>query len=128
MIHHLEIYVNDLQRTRLFYDQLFKLLDYELYQTWDKGFSYRKHGTYIVFVQVEKPFESAGYHRKRIGLNHLAFGVTTPQDVDRIRDVLCSMGVVELYPEAYPHAGGADAYTFFFEDPDRIKLEIVACE
>ncbi|WP_318636080.1 VOC family protein [Ligilactobacillus agilis] len=31
-----------------------------------------------------------------------------------------------LYPERYPYAGGKDRYACFFEDPDRIKLEIVA--
>ena len=127
MIHHLEIYVKDLKRTRLFYERLFALLDYELYQEWEKGFSYRKHETYLVFVQVEKAYESAGYHRKQIGLNHLAFGVTTPHNVDCIRQALSGF-VDELYADAYPHAGGQDVYTYFFEDPDRIKLEVVALE
>ncbi|WZU02060.1 hypothetical protein MGH68_03005 [Erysipelothrix sp. D19-032] len=39
MIHHLEIYVKDLKQTRLFYERLFALLDYELYQEWEKGFT-----------------------------------------------------------------------------------------
>lgn len=36
------------------------------------------------------------------------------------------IGIRELYPELYPYAGGKNHYACFFEDPDRIKLEIVA--
>lgn len=35
-------------------------------------------------------------------------------------------GINELYRELYPYAGGKKHYALFFEDPDRIKLEIVA--
>jgi len=31
-----------------------------------------------------------------------------------------------LYSDKYPHAGGQDCYSVYFEDPDRIKIEISA--
>jgi hypothetical protein len=37
-----------------------------------------------------------------------------------------SRGMTVLYPERYPFAGGEDDYALFFEDPDRIKVELVA--
>ncbi|WZU02061.1 hypothetical protein MGH68_03010 [Erysipelothrix sp. D19-032] len=76
---------------------------------------------------MEKAYESAGYHRKQIGVNHLAFGVTTPHDVDCIRQALSGF-VDELYADAYPHAKRTGCVHLLFEDPDRIKLEVVALE
>ena len=32
-----------------------------------------------------------------------------------------------FYSDRFPYAGGDDNYTLFFEDPDRIKVE-VACK
>lgn len=126
MIHHIEIYVSNLNATRKFYSVLFSMLGYELYQEWDKGFSYRDEQAYIVFVQVEDKYVQNGYHRKNVGLNHLAFSVETSQKVDAIKNVLKQKGVVELYEDKYPFAGGEDYFAFYFEDPDRIKCEIVA--
>ncbi len=37
-------------------------------------------------------------------------------------------GLTLLYQETYPHAGGEESYAVYFEDPDRIKVEIVAPE
>jgi catechol 2,3-dioxygenase-like lactoylglutathione lyase family enzyme len=35
-------------------------------------------------------------------------------------------GVNILYPDKHPFAGGGSHYAVFFEDPDRIKVELVA--
>lgn len=126
MIHHIELYVSDLSKTKRFYSNLFALLSYSLHQEWDEGFSYKEGNCYIVFVQVEDAFIDNTYHRKNIGLNHMAFTVRDNIMVDKIRNYLKQDGITELYSDKYPHAGGKDHYAFFFEDPDRIKLEIVA--
>lgn len=126
MIHHIELYVSDLKASKKFYSKLFSLLNYKIYQEWDKGFSYKQDTFYIVFVQVEEKYQINKYHRKNVGLNHLAFVVNDNQMVDNIRDVLKANGVKELYEDKYPFAGGKEHCAFYFEDPDRIKLEIVA--
>tara|TARA_R110002124_G_scaffold80710_4_gene213444 strand:- start:1015 stop:1197 length:183 start_codon:yes stop_codon:yes gene_type:complete len=41
---------------------------------------------------------------------------------------LMRRGLTLLYQETYPHAGGEESYAVYFEDPDRIKVEIVAPE
>lgn len=51
MLHHVEIYVADLEESRLFWSGLLEELSYELYQTWNEGFSYKFADTYLVFVQ-----------------------------------------------------------------------------
>ncbi len=56
MLHHVEIYVADLEKSRLFWSELLELLSYELYQTWSVGFSYKYEDTYLVFVQTGENF------------------------------------------------------------------------
>ena len=124
MIHHIEIYVSNLKVSRKFYSFLLEALGYELYQKWEEGFSYKRQETYLVFVQAEAAYLEKGYHRKQVGLNHLAFAVENREQVDALKESLLKLGVTELYQERYPFTGGPDYYAFFCEDPDRIKLEI----
>lgn len=122
---HIELNVLDLAAARRFWQPLLERLHYTVFQEWDAGFSMRLKGTYLVFVQTEPAFEAAGFHRKRPGLNHLAFYVETPAQVDEFATYLRDIGAKELYAEAYPYAAGPNVYTAFFEDPQRLKIEIV---
>ncbi|MBF0787359.1 MULTISPECIES: VOC family protein [unclassified Streptococcus] len=125
MIHHVEINVSNLEKSRAFYERLFADLGYELYQEWEEGFSYRDRETYIVFVQTDEAYREPLYHRKRVGINHLAFCLPTKVQVDALHERLRADDVPLLYDEFYPYAGGANHYAVFFEDPDRIKIEVV---
>ncbi len=127
MINHIEINVSNLSDSKKFWGLFLSKLGYELYQTWNNGFSYIKEGTYIVFVQTREPFIKLKYHRSGTGLNHIAFLVERKKEVDSLREVIKNYGLVELYSSRYPYAGGNDNYALFFEDPDRIKVE-VTCE
>ncbi|MBC1515661.1 VOC family protein [Listeria immobilis] len=124
MLHHVEFNVTDIEKSRLFWSELLELLSYELYQTWNEGFSYKYEDTYLVFVQTEEAFLKEGYHHKRIGLNHLAFHGGSKERIDYFRDKLKAEGVKLLYENRYPFAGGENHYAVFFEDPDKIKVEI----
>ncbi|MCB9357449.1 MAG: VOC family protein [Calditrichaeota bacterium] len=142
MLSHVEIYVSDLKTSRNFWHWLLcEELGYEVYQEWSEGVSYSppvlrggKGGSneagqpYIVFVQTEEKHLSAGYNRCRTGLNHLAFGVPTKANVDDLTAKLRARGIIILYADRHPHAGGPESYAVFFEDPDRIKVEVVANE
>ena len=101
-------------------------LGYEKYQEWNEGVSYKLADTYLVFVQTEDKYLDIPYHRKRTGLNHLAFHVDSRTMVDDFTDKLKERNVSILYPGKHPFAGGKDYYAVFFEDPDRIKVELVA--
>lgn len=128
MIHHLEIYVSNLEESTIFWGWLLSELGYTPYQKWDKGQSYKLNDTYLVFVQTEDEYLDVAYHRKRVGLNHLAFQAQSRQHVDEITEQLKENGIVILYSNKHPYAGGKDTYAVFFEDPDRIKVELVAPE
>lgn len=126
MLHHVEINVTDLNRSKRFWEMLLTELDYEVYQSWEKGISWISGQTYLVFVQTEDRFLNGTYHRSQVGLNHLAFSAKSKRQVDEMRIKLKEMGVPILYDDRYPYAGGPDYYALFCEDPDRIKVELVA--
>ncbi|WP_088838867.1 VOC family protein [Listeria sp. ILCC792] len=123
-LHHVELYVGDLEASREFWSFVLEKLGYSLFSQWEKGFSYSDSDCYIVFVQAEEPFLPFGYHRARIGLNHLAFYEASRAKIDEWRSTLRERGVKLLYDERYPYAAGADYYAVFFEDPDGMKVEI----
>jgi catechol 2,3-dioxygenase-like lactoylglutathione lyase family enzyme len=125
-IHHVELYVSDLQHSVAFWGWLLGELGYTEYQAWPEGRSWILSGTYIVLVQTPPDQIGAGYHRRRTGLNHIAFQVESRQAVDDFTAQLRERGVEVLYEDRHPYAGGGDSYAVFFEDPDRIKLEISA--
>lgn len=126
-IHHVELYVSDLQRSVAFWSWLLVRLGYSEHQRWPEGQSWIvQGGAYIVVVQAPPDHLAAGYHRRRVGLNHIAFQVESRQAVDDFTAHLRQRGVPVLYEDSHPYAGGGDTYAVFFEDPDRIKLEISA--
>lgn len=125
-LHHIEIYVKDLNKSKEFWGWLLHELGYKEYQNWEQGISYVLEETYIVFVQVEEKFLDIPYHRCRAGLNHLAFRGGSKKFVDEVTLKLRERGVKILYENKHPYAGGPDYYAVYFEDPDRMKVEITA--
>ncbi|MFK7904697.1 MAG: VOC family protein [Chitinophagales bacterium] len=128
IVHHIELYVSNLQKTSEFWGWLLTQLGYQKYQEWDEGVSYKLLDTYLVFVQTEEKYLDVAYHRKRTGLNHLAFHVESREVVDEFTNQLKERGIEILYANKHPFAGGENYYAVFFEDPDRIKVELVAPE
>ncbi len=122
-LHHIELYVSDLQRSLLFWRWLLTELAYERYERWNTGESWMLGNTYIVFVQVPDDFADIPYDRRRVGLNHLAFHANSRDHVDRIGKEVVERGSRLLYQDRYP----SDAYyAIYFEDPDGIKVEVIA--
>ena len=130
-MHHIEIYVSDIAKTRAFYDKLLvDELGFKVFQEWDKGVSYKQGaGAYLVFVQVDESKNDGAFNRTKVGLNHLAFRVNSRSKLDKMRlSYLQDADVSMLYDNRYPFASGLGHYALYMEDPDRIKIEIVAEE
>jgi catechol 2,3-dioxygenase-like lactoylglutathione lyase family enzyme len=126
MLHHVEIYVSNLNRSIEFWGWLLTELGYKQYQMWDSGISWKYQETYLVFVQAEERFLDVPYHRRRVGLNHLAFHARSKEHVAEMTSALTKKGIQILYQNKHPYAGGNDYFAVYFEDPDRIKVELVA--
>jgi len=101
-------------------------LGYRKYQSWKRGASWKLGSTYIVIVQTRKKHLTLPYHRSATGLNHLAFHAGSRKEVDIIIEELRSKRINILYTNKHLFAGGQDHYAVYFEDPDRIKVELIA--
>jgi catechol 2,3-dioxygenase-like lactoylglutathione lyase family enzyme len=125
VLHHVEIYVSDLERSIAFWSPFMERLGYEA-ERWSKGINYKQGETYLCFLQAPNEHVAAGYHRKRVGLNHLAFHGKSRVHVDQLAEWVKSEGYTVLYESEYPYASGPGYYAMYCEDPDRIKVEVVA--
>jgi catechol 2,3-dioxygenase-like lactoylglutathione lyase family enzyme len=126
-LHHVEINVSDLNRSVAFWGWLLPTLEYELYQEWDEGRSWRRGDTYLVFVQADQRYRN--YESHRPGLNHLAFWAESAQQVTELPTLLAERGVEVLYADrSAAEIGAPSSYSVFFEDPDRIKVEVITPE
>lgn len=126
LIHHIELYVSNLNKSIDFWGWLLEELGYSRFQEWESGRSWKLGETYLVFVQAEDRFLDVPYHRCRVGLNHLAFHARSRQQVDELTGKLQVKGIHILYTDKHPFAGGPEHYAAYFEDPDRMKVELVA--
>lgn len=127
MLHHIELYVSDLERSIGFWTPFTALLGYEA-DRWSGGMNYVRgvDEPYVCLLPAAREHLAAGYHRKRVGLNHLAFRAPSRARVDEIAQWIRDSGHTLLYADRHPFAGGPNYYAVFCEDPDRIKLEAVA--
>ena len=126
LLHHVEIYVSNLERSLEFWSWLLGKFGYVESARWDAGASLKLGATYLVFVQTEERFLEPAYHRCRTGLNHLAFHASDEAEVLALSEELRARGTTILYEDKHPYAGGAGYCAVFFEDPDRMKVEVVA--
>lgn len=81
---------------------------------------------FLCFSVTKAGHRQPAFHRKRTGLNHVAFSVASPKVVDDfVKEFLQPRNIPQLYggAKAYPeYAPGY--YAVYFEDPDRIKVEV----
>jgi catechol 2,3-dioxygenase-like lactoylglutathione lyase family enzyme len=126
VLHHVELYVSSLAASKRFWGGFLGELGYKKGAHWDSGATYEFGDTYITLVQAEAAYLEPAYHRRRVGLNHLAFHAASREQVDSVTKWVREHGYTVLYEDKHPLAGGADYYALFCEDPDRMKIELVA--
>lgn len=128
MLHHLDLYVKDLPKQTAFWSRFLKALGYQEYQNWATGISWKKENFYFVISIGESKMIETPYVKGGIGLNHVAFATETKNQVDTLRKQIPSFGGTLLYDDEYPFAGGPHHYALYFQDPEGMKMELVAIE
>jgi catechol 2,3-dioxygenase-like lactoylglutathione lyase family enzyme len=122
---HVYVTVSDFAASTRFYDQLMAALGF---RKGDKSIGGDPHAHYFnpVMQYSIRPARSAGPHDPYApGLHHLCFQVEDRAAVDEAHRQLTALGVAATAPRRYPEYN-PDYYATFFEDPDGIRLEIVA--
>jgi len=126
-VYHLQLNVQDAAVSLPFYRALLGYLDYRVVHE-APGVLGMSNGT-ADFWLIGTPAERRRHapHRKNPGLNHIALRVASRADVDgfheeflKARGIPALYGGAREYPEYRP-----GYYAVFFEDPDRLKLEVV---
>lgn len=126
LVHHIEIWVPNLDRATTSWGWLLETLGYRPFQDWKEGKSWKLADTYIV---VEESPDGTGPHvRTSSGLNHLAFFAGSRSDVDTMTEAAASHGWNLLFSDEHPHAGGPDHYASYLENRDGFEVELVADE
>lgn len=124
-LHHVELWVPDLDRAVASWGWLLEALGYRPHQRWDAGRSWVLGGTYIV-VERSPALTADRHQRTAPGLNHLAFHAGTPAEVDDLVAGAVGRGWRLLFADRHPHAGGPDHHAAYLEDPDGFEVELVA--
>jgi catechol 2,3-dioxygenase-like lactoylglutathione lyase family enzyme len=126
-IHHFQIQVSNIQKSAKFYGDLLGWLGFTKIFEREGMVEWQKEGTRIIVAQCPKRFLDHGYHRKSVGLNHIAFRAPSRGAVDELwnkfllpNNIPVLYGGAKEWPDYDP-----GYYAVYFEDPDRIKLELV---
>jgi catechol 2,3-dioxygenase-like lactoylglutathione lyase family enzyme len=126
MLGHLGINVPNLATARSYYATIMPLLDFEPFFDTPDEFAYMpahgKRGTFLFFYPATGP---APYDRVNVGLQHLAFMVSTRQRVRDAHAVALSLGSAEVHaPQEWPQYP-PPYYASFWLDPFGFMLEAV---
>jgi len=128
LLHHVELYATDFESSLAFWDWFLGELGYDRRNDWEGGRSWKRGPSYLVLVDAPEKYADEEYHRRHPGLNHLAFHAASRDHVDAMTEKLRERERPILYEDDHPHAGGPETYAVYFEDPERIKVELVAPE
>ncbi len=125
MLHHLTLWVPDLERAEESWSWLLGELGYERDASVDRVVLFR-HASGVAVVLERSPDMVPGmlYSRMRPGLNHLAFHVTSAELLARVASEAGDHGWSTLAGDRHAIAGGAQVA--YLEDRDGFEVELVA--
>ncbi len=124
-LHHLELWVADLDTARASWGWLLVALGYAVDRSWDRGTSWRLDAAYIVVESGPDVLEAA-HERRRPGVNHVALHGGSRADVDALVTACGEHGWSLLFADRHPYAGGPRHYAAYLEDAEGFEVELVA--
>lgn len=110
-----------------FYEELLAYLGFTPVADYGYGFGMTDGRMSVWVFKAQPKYQKAPFHRKAIGLNHIAFRVKSRKDVDSFyREYLLARKIPVLYggPADHPEYE-PNYYAVYFEDPDRLKVEVM---
>jgi len=124
---HIDLTVNDLERSRAWYERVLGRLGFDMFKEESASGSviFVNGVTSIALRPASPERQDAIFDRYRVGLHHLALRAARREDVDRFHGWLVAEGLPVLDPPSEYTEYGRDYYAVFFSDPDGLKLELV---
>jgi catechol 2,3-dioxygenase-like lactoylglutathione lyase family enzyme len=122
---HIYVSVSDFGRSEAFYDRVMQALGF---RKGDKAIDGEPHAHYFnrVMQYTIRPAHTRVKHDPYApGMHHVSFQVTDRAAVDEMHRTLGRLGIESTAPKEYPEYN-SDYYATFFQDPDGIRLEVVA--
>ena len=129
-IHHLDLVVTDVDRSKSFYGTLLRSLGWGgvLELEGERGemiWYLQAADTWLGLREKQSEAHPVPYDRYAVGVHHIAFDASTRSAVDQCWEWVLTQDVeTESAPKEFPHYA-AGYYAAFFYDPDGIKLEVV---
>lgn len=126
LVYHIQINVSNPKISLPFYKKLFSYLEYKIIDESKEHIGASNGTTDFWIIATDKKHLDKKFHRKATGLNHISFKVSSKEDVDSfVANFLKKNKINPLYesPKHFPEYN-LGYYAVFFEDPDRIKLEV----
>jgi catechol 2,3-dioxygenase-like lactoylglutathione lyase family enzyme len=125
MLHHLTLWVPDLDRAEASWSWLLGELGYVLDRSFDKVLLFRHDsGFALALEQSSDMVPGMLFSRMRPGLNHIAFTLESPSALTGIVGQAAEHGWATLPVDRHPIAGGSQVV--YLEDRDGFEVELVA--
>lgn len=124
-IHHVEIWVPDLEPAIESMGWIFAQLGFEASDAWATGRLWRGGESYLV-IEAGPDVQTARHERKRPGVNHLAFHAGSRKNVDRLAAAALGHGWTLMFGDRHPFAGGEQHYAAYLENAAGFEVELVA--
>ena len=125
MLHHLTLWVPDLDRAEQAWSWLLGELGYARDQSLDTLLLFRHpSGFAVALEQSADMVPGMLYSRLRPGLNHVAFRLDSPEMLQAIVGQCSRNGWATMPIDRHPIAGGAEVA--YIEDGDGFEVELVA--
>lgn len=122
---HVYLSVSDFARSQGFYDDVMRLLGFHKGTTPIGGEPHAHYFNRVLQLSIRPARSKAGHDPYAPGLHHLCLQMASEPDVDAAAAALRERGVPASEPKRYPEYHPS-YYATFFEDPDGLRLELVA--
>ena len=122
---HIYIAVRNLSASEAFYDPVMRFLDFRKGTVPVAGAPHLHYYNRVLQYTIRPAQSDVSHDPYAAGLHHICFRVQSHAEVDATVLGLRNLGVPATEPRTFP-GFDPDYYATFFEDPDGIRLEIVA--
>ena len=122
---HIYIAVRNLSASEAFYDPVMRFLDFRKGTVPVAGAPHLHYYNRVLQYTIRPARSDVSHDPYAAGLHHICFRVQSRAEVDATVRGLRDLGVSATEPRTFPEYD-PDYYATFFEDPDGIRLEIVA--